>query len=192
MTIYLVGLGIFFVTHLYTAFRSRVPDRDFREKIGFLPYMALYSVLALTGLVLMVKGFAMARPSPELYHPPSWGRHANMGVMLFAMIALASTYVPTGYIKKTLKHPMLVSVKLWALGHLLANGELNSVLLFGSFLVYAILSRIAAKRRGDEGPGPDVTPALLGDILAVVIGIAAYMAFILWLHPALIGVAVSA
>ncbi len=192
MTLYLAGLFIFFVTHVYSAFRSREAGRDMREKIGFGPYMAIYSLAALVGLVLMIKGFGATTPSEILYVAPSWGRHANMALMLLAMISLVATYVPTGYIKKTLKHPMLVAVKLWAFGHLLANGELNSVLLFGSFLAYAVLARIAAKRRGDNRPAPDVKPDLFGDMIAIVVGAGVYAALVYWLHPVLFGVPVLA
>ena len=192
MTIYIAGLLIFFGTHVYTAFRSREPGKDLREKIGFGRYMGLYSIAALVGLGLMIWGFGASRPSSELYAAPAWGRHANMALMLLSLIALVATYVPTGYIKKTLKHPMLVAVKLWAFGHLLANGELNSVLLFGSFLGYAILAWIAAKRRGDNGPEPDVTPDVLGDIIALVVGAGVYAGLVYWLHPVLFGVPVLA
>ncbi len=190
MTIYITGLVVFFATHLFTALRSRAPDRDLRKRMGYVPFMAIYSLFAIAGLVLMIKGFGMLRPSPELYTPPAWGRHANMALMLISLILLVSTYVPTGYIKKTVKHPMLAAVKLWAFGHLLANGELNSVLLFGSFLAYAVIARIAAKRRGDNGPGPEVTPDLLGDIIAVAAGAGAYAAFVYWLHPIIFDVPV--
>jgi uncharacterized membrane protein len=84
---------------------------------------------------------------------------------------------------------MLLAVKIWAFGHLLANGELNSVLLFGSFLVYGVLDRIAVKKRGDNGPGPDAAVNIMGDLGAVVVGLGVYAAILLWLHPVLFGVA---
>jgi uncharacterized membrane protein len=96
--------------------------------------------------------------------------------------------MPTGHIKKAVKHPMLLAVKIWATGHLLANGELNSVLLFGSFLAYGVLDRIAVKKRGDNGPGPDVKANVMGDVGAVVVGLGAYAAIAHWLHPILFGV----
>lgn len=190
MTFYIAGLVIFFGTHVFTAFRSRAPGHDLREKIGFGRYMGLYSIAALAGFALIIWGFMATRPSDILYTAPSWGRHANMALMLISLVLLVSAYVPTGYIKKFAQHPMLAAVKIWAFGHLLANGELNSVLLFGAFLVYAVLARIAVKRRGDNGPGPDVTPDLLGDIIAVVVGVGVYAALVYGLHLILFGVPV--
>ncbi|MFN4024835.1 MAG: NnrU family protein [Hyphomonas sp.] len=188
--IYLIlGLVIFFGTHLFSALRSREPGRDIKAKLGAGPYMGLYSLVAIAGFVLIVWGYGAARPAPILYVPPVWMAHLNLVLMLPAMILLAAAYTPTGRIRKAVKHPMLAAVKIWALGHLLANGELNSVLLFGSFLAYGVIDRIAVKKRGDIGPGPDAPVSAMGDLTAVVIGTAAYAAILLWLHPILFGVA---
>jgi uncharacterized membrane protein len=188
--IYLVlGLVLFFGTHLFSAVRSRAPGKDLRVKMGQGPYMGLYSLLSLAGFALIIWGYGAARPAPVLYSPPSYFAHINMGLMIFAMIFLAAAYMPTGRIKKAVKHPMLLAVKIWAFGHLLANGELNSVLLFGSFLAYGVIDRIAVKRRGDNGPGPDAPVNVMGDVGAVVVGLVAYAAIVHWLHPILFGVA---
>ena len=188
MTYLILGLIIFFGAHLFTSFRSRAPGRDIKAKLGYGPYMGLYSLVSVIGLGLIVWGFGAARPAPVLYVPPTGLAHLNLALMLPAMILLAAAYTPTGRIKKAVKHPMLVAVKIWALGHLLANGELNSVLLFGSFLAYGVIDRIAVKKRGDNGPGPDAAVSAMGDIAAVLIGAGAYAALLLWLHPILIGV----
>ena len=103
------------------------------------------------------------------------------------MPILVAAYVPAGYIKKTLKHPMLVAVKVWALGHLLANGELNSILLFGSFLAYGVFDRIMLKKRGDNGLPPDAKVSVMGDVLAVLIGLIIWGAMIFGLHEILFG-----
>lgn len=187
MTLYLTGLGVFFATHLYTSLRSRAPGRDMRERLGMGPYMGLYSLLALGGFVLLVMGYGRADAMTQLYEAPVWGRHLNYLLMPIAMIILVATYVPTGHIKKALKHPMLVAVKLWAVGHLLANGELRAVLLFGAFLIYAVIARIAAKRRGDNGPGPDIAANAMGDVIAVVVGLGVSAALIFGLHGTLFG-----
>lgn len=184
----IIGLVIFFGTHLFSAYRSREPGKDIRERMGQGPYMGLYSLVSAVGLALIVWGYGAARPAPVLYVPPSWFAHISMGLMLFAMVFLAAAYMPTGHIKKAVKHPMLLAVKIWAFGHLLANGELNSVLLFGSFLAYGVLDRIAVKRRGDNGPGRDVAANVIGDVGALVVGLGAYAAIALWLHPILFGV----
>ncbi len=108
--------------------------------------------------------------------------------MWFAFIALAATYSPAGKIKAALRHPMLVSVKAWALAHLLANGDLGALVLFGAFLVWAVYDRIAVKRRGNAGALPVPAPTR-GDAIAIVVGTAAFLAMF-WLHSRLIGVAI--
>lgn len=185
----ILGLVIFFGAHLFSAFRPRAPGKDLKVKLGYGPYMGLYSLVSIAGFVLIIWGFGAARPAPILYQPPVWMAHLNLVLMLPAMILLAAAYAPAGRIKKAAKHPMLAAVKIWALGHLLANGELNSVLLFGSFLAYGVIDRIAVKKRGDIGPGPDAPVSAMGDAAALVIGTAAYGAILLWLHPILFGVA---
>lgn len=187
MTYLIAGIVLFFGSHLFSAFRSREPGRDLKQKLGYGPYMGLYSLVAIAGLVLIVIGYDAMRPSVIVWMPPAWLKHLNIVIQLFAFVILATAYLPTGYIKKTLKHPMLVAVKLWAVGHLLANGELNSIILFGSFLAYAVIDRIAVKKRGDHGPAADVKPQLLTDGLALVIGGGAWFAILYWLHPVLFG-----
>jgi uncharacterized membrane protein len=186
----IAGLVLFFGAHLFSAFRSRAPGKDLRQRMGYGPYMGLYSLVALIGFGLIIYGYDVARWMGSLYFAPSWGRHLNMTLMLPAMIFLVAAYLPAGRIKKTLKHPMLVAVKLWALGHLLANGEWNSVILFTSFLAYAVIDRIAVKKRGDNGPPAEVATSNLGDIGALVIGAGVYLAFLFHLHEFLIGVSV--
>lgn len=187
MTYLILGLIVFFGTHLFSAFRSREPGKDLKARLGYGPYMGIYSLVSIAGFVLIIWGFGAARPSPILYTPPVWLAHINLVLMLAAMILLAAAYLPTGRIKKAVKHPMLAAVKIWAFGHLLANGELNSVLLFGSFLAYGVIDRIAVKKRGDIGPGPDAPVSAMGDVGAIVIGAAAYAAILYWLHPILFG-----
>ncbi len=184
----ILGLVIFFGSHLFSAYRSREPGKDLREKMGQGPYMGLYSLVSAVGLGLIIWGYGAARGGPILYSPPPGLAHINLLLMAFAMIFLAAAYMPTGHIKKAVKHPMLLAVKVWAFGHLLANGELNSVLLFGSFLAYGVLDRIAVKKRGDNGPGPDAAVKVVGDVGAVVVGLGAYAAILLWLHAVLFGV----
>ena len=190
MVFLIIGLVLFFGAHFYTTFRSRDAVHDIKHRMGAGPYMGLYSVVALIGLVLIVYGFDAARPSTVLWSPPVWTRHLNMLLTLPALILLVAAYTPTGHIKKAVRHPMLAGVKLWALGHLLANGELNSLLLFGSFLAYGVIDRIALKKRGDNGPPKSVPAKGLGDVMAVVIGVGAWVAIAFWLHPILFGVAV--
>ena len=177
MLIFIIGLVIFFGVHVFSAFRSRAPGKDLREKMGYGPFMGLYSGLSLIGFVLIIYGFGATR-----------AQHLNLLLMVPALILLVASQVPAGYIKKATKHPTLVAVKIWALGHLLANGELNSVILFGSFLAYAVFDRIMVKKRGDNGPGPDVTLNPTMDGVSVAVGLAAWAALAFWLHPVLFGV----
>lgn len=190
MGLMLAGLALFFGAHLFTTFRSREPGKDLRQKLGYMPYMGLYSLVAVAGFVLIVMGFGAMRPAEILYTPPIWGRHLNYILIPLALIALLAAYLPAGQIKKTLKHPMLVAVKLWAFGHLLANGDVASLLLFGSFLAYAVIDRIVLKRRGDDGPPDGTIASPLADVSAVVIGLGVAAAIVLWLHPILFGVAI--
>jgi len=187
MTLLLAGLIIFFAAHLYSAFRSRSPGQDIKERLGEKPYMGLYSLVSLVGFVLIIIGYGAMRPSSVLYTAPEWGRMLNLTLMPFVLIIFVSSQMPAGYVKKFFKHPMLVSVKLWAILHLLSNGELNSVLLFGAFLVYATIDRIAVKRRADMGAAVAV-PTVKWDIIALIVGIGVYIAFVLGLHTILIGV----
>ncbi|MEL7109241.1 MAG: NnrU family protein [Pseudomonadota bacterium] len=188
MTLFLTGLVIFFGLHFYSAVRSRAPEKDLKVRLGYGPFMGIYSLISLIGLVLIVYGFGGARAAGVLYTPPTWMAHINLVLTLPAMILLVASQVPAGRIKKATKHPMLLAIKLWALGHLLANGEVNSVILFGSFLGFAIFDRIMVKRRGDLGPGDDVALKGSMDVVAIGVGVIVWAALAFWLHPILFGV----
>ena len=188
MTLFLIGLALFFGLHIYSGLRTRVPERDIKLRLGYGPYMGLYSLISIIGFVMIVYGFGATRGAGVLYTPPTALAHINLLLTIPAMILLVASQVPAGFIKKATKHPMLLAVKLWALGHLLANGELNSVLLFGSFLAYAIFDRIMVKRRGDNGPGSSATLSPAMDGVAVIGGLGLWAAIALWLHPILFGV----
>lgn len=188
MIILITGLAVFFGLHLYSAVRSREPGKDIKERLGYGPYMGLYSLVSIASFVLIVYGFGAARGAGVIYTPPTWLGHVNLVLTIPALILLVASQVPAGHIKKATKHPMLLAVKLWALGHLLANGELNSVLLFGSFLAFAVFDRIMVKRRGDNGPGPDAALNPMMDVISIVVGLGVWAALALWLHPVLFGV----
>ncbi len=188
MAYLIAGLVVFFGAHLYSALRSREAGAGLVGKLGAGPYRGLYSIVSLVGFGLIIYGFGQARPSPIIYSPPVWTQHINMLLMVFAMVLIVASNFPAGYIKKATKHPMLVAIKLWALGHLLANGELNSLLLFGAFLAFAVFDRIAMKKRGDNGPTGEVSA--MWDVVSVVLGLGAYVAFMMYLHPILFGVSV--
>ena len=182
-----LGLVIFIGGHVFTTLRSR--RGALIERTGEGAYKGLYSLVALVGLALIVHGFGAYRSGGyiDVWNPPTFLRHLVLLLMWPAMVALVATYSP-GLIKAKLKHPMLVAVKIWALAHLLANGDLGSILLFGSFLAWAVYARIAAKRRGAPMLPAD-TPFGRGDVIALVVGTIAYLARI-FAHPYVIGVPV--
>lgn len=185
MTLLIVGLMVFLGVHTLTTLR---PTRAvLLGRLGEGAYKGLYSLVAAVGLVLIVWGFGQYRATGyvQLWQPPAIFHEVAKVLMWFAFVALAATYAPLGKIKSTLRHPMLVAVKTWALAHLLANGDLGALVLFGAFLAWAVYDRIAVKRRGDSGAPPADFTA--GDAIAIVAGSVAYAAMY-WLHPWLIGV----
>lgn len=182
---FFAGLAVFFGAHLYSTYRARGPDaRPFGLPRG--PYMGLYSLVSIAGFAAMVWGYAYLKPWIPVWDPPLWTRHVSLALMPFAVVLLVSAYVPTGYIKKAVRHPMLTAVKIWAVSHLLANGDLAGIILFGSFLVYAVLDRIALKRRGDVGAA-NAKATVLGDMIALAVGGAIYALIVVYLHPVLFG-----
>ena len=187
MTIMIIGLAVFLLGHsiqmaprLHAALQAR---------LGKGVYRGIYSVIAVVGIALVIEGFGRYRADGMIpvWDPPTGMKHLTLLLMLFAFIALAASQLPRGYIKARLKHPMLVGVKAWAFGHLLANGDLGSMILFGSVLAWAVINRISFRWRPVTAEPPQ--PRIFGDILAVVIGLLAYGAM-LALHPILIGVSV--
>ena len=179
----IAGLVLFLGVHLFSSLR---PVRArLIAKLGEGAYKGLYSLLALAGFGLIAAGMGKA-PSIELWEPPAWGRDAAIWSMPFALILLAAAFVP-GNLKRFTAHPMLWAVKLWALAHLVANGDLAGVLLFGGFGVYALYAMWSQNRRGAR-PTP-TRRAIAGDIGAVVVGLIAY-GLLMKFHPNLFGVAV--
>jgi len=183
MTILILGLIIFLGVHLLPTFSS-VRTRLVR-KFGEKRYKRLYSLVAATGLIVIIVGMVY-RDFVQLWIPPVWGRHAAMTLMLPAIILLTAADVPSN-IKRFIRHPMLWGVTLWASAHLLANGDLASLLLFGSFGSYALFDMWSANRRGYE-KSTRVYPTSK-DMKLVLIGIAVYGA-IIFVHPYVIGVPV--
>jgi uncharacterized membrane protein len=188
MSILILGLVLFLGIHVFTTLRA--PRAALIGRIGEGPYKGLYSLVAAVGLVLIIWGFSRYRSAGyiQMWNPPFAIFHPIALVLLwFAVVALTATYAPPSRIKSILRHPMLVAVKAWALSHLLVNGDLGSMLLFGSLLVWAVYDRISVKRRDDTG-APVVASFGRNDAIVVVIGTIAYLA-IMWLHESLIGVA---
>ncbi|MGO9674586.1 MAG: NnrU family protein [Methylocella sp.] len=186
MLILALGIAVLLGAHVLTTFRET--RTRLIEQIGFGPYRIAYSLASIVGFVLIVWGFSRYRADGliPVWNPPVWARHITIALMWFAFVALAAMNPAPSRIRGWLRHPMLVAIKIWALAHLLANGDAGGMLLFGSFLAFAIYDRIAVKRRGDLG-APPVKSFTRADAITLGAGTAAYIAMIL-LHPVLIGV----
>lgn len=188
MTMLTAGLVLFLGVHALTTLREA--RAAMIARIGEGPYKGLYSLVSAAGLVLIVWGFARYRGTGyvQVWDPPAWLHPITLILMWISFVALTAAYAPAGKIKGMLRHPMLVGVKAWALAHLLVNGDLGSIVLFGAFLAWAVYDRIAVNRRGDPGAAPSGLTS--GDAISLAVGSAAYAAMF-WLHPWLIGVAIT-
>ena len=193
MALLIAGLVLFLGIHtlpMVPATRNGLVSR-----LGETGYKGLFTLLSFVGLGLIVYGYGVARfeGAPVLYEPPFWLRHVTMLFMIPVFIFLVAAYVPSR-IKTTLKHPMLVAVKLWAFAHLIANGDLASVLLFGGFLAWAVADRISVKRRGPGagqiGALASAKPGKYSDLVVILLGLVLYGLFVWKLHALLIGVPV--
>lgn len=188
MIVLILGLVLFLGVHAFTMRRT---SRDaLVARLGDARYKLAYTVVSGIGLVLIIYGFGLYRRTGwvDVWTPPVWTRHLALLLVWPAFVCFVAAYVPSR-IRTALKHPMLAGVKLWATAHLLANGDLGSILLFGSFLAWAVAARISLKRR----PGATIPPAPaspVGDVAVIVVGTAAWFIFARWLHPMWIGVAV--
>lgn len=187
MVMLLSGLVIFFGVHAVPM--SPVLRERLSLTLGQVGYQALFGLLSLAGLLLIVWGYEAAQPYNQIiWSPPVWTQHLATLLMLPAFVAISATYIPSN-IRTVLKHPMLVAIKLWAFAHLIANGDLISMILFGSFLAYGVVDRISVKRRGALGPLGEAKGGIAGDLTAAVVGIGAYLFFLLYGHAWLFGVA---
>jgi len=194
MLILVLGLVLFLGTHAFTM--ARGPRSAAIAKLGENGYKIAYSLASLAGIVLVSIGYGEYRASGyiQVWNPPTWTAHISLLLMVFAFILFVATYLP-GHIKAKAKHPMLAAVKIWALAHFLANGDLGSIILFAAFLAWAVAARISLKRRAVSPLAPAQAIAVpqggwRNDAIAVVVGLVAYVAFAFWLHPVLIGVPV--
>lgn len=188
MSLLILGLVLFLGVHSIRIFADPWRER-LVARMGELPFKGVYGLISLIGLVLIVVGYGQARLDPVvLYQPPEFLRHVAMLLMLIVFPGLLAAYLP-GRIQQVLAHPMLVAVKAWALAHLLVNGTLADVLLFGGFLVWAVADRISFKYRG-PGSAPQLPKTALNDVIVIVGGLAVYLLFVFRLHPLLFGVPV--
>ena len=188
MTILILGLIIFLGMH---SIRIVADERRtaLRARFGELGWKAGYALVSLLGFALIIHGYGLARQAPlVLWLPPIPMRHIAALLTAIAFVLLAAAYVPRNRIKSSLHHPMLLGVKVWALAHLLANGNLADVILFGSFLVWAILCFRASRQR-DRAQATRYAAGTMGGTLATLaVGLVAWALFAMGLHYALIGV----
>lgn len=188
MSALILGLLIFLGVHSLRIFADDWRTRQL-TRLGEMRWKGLYTLVSLVGFGLLCWGFGLARQQPVLlYAPPLALRHLNALFTLLAFVLVAAAYVPRNHLKAKFGHPMLLGVKTWAFGHLLATGMLHDVVVFGAFLLWAVVLFIVSRRR-DRRTGM-VYPAgtLAGDAIVAVAGVVAWIAFAFWLHLWLIGV----
>lgn len=186
MTILLAGLILFLGVHSISIVKEPLRDRA-AVRLGEQTWQGLYGVVAIVGFALIVWGYGLARQDPfVVYAPPLWLRHVSLLLLLPVFPLLLAAYLP-GRIKQAVGHPMLAATKIWAFAHLLANGMLHDLVLFGAFLVWAIADRVSLKRRQPR-PVPGAPPSRFNDVIAVVVGLGLYAWFLFQGHAWLFGV----
>jgi uncharacterized membrane protein len=188
MIMLLMGLALFIGAHTFATFRA---DRAaVIEQVGENRYKGLFSLVAGVGLVLIIWGFILYRREGyiSVWEPPVWMRHVAILIMWFSFVMLAASHAKGGRIRGWLRHPMLNALKAWAFAHLLANGDLGSIILFGTLLIWAVYDRIALKWRGDVG-AVRIDHFTRADAIVLVVGTVLWIAMI-FAHPWLIGVSV--
>jgi uncharacterized membrane protein len=187
LAILILGLIVYIAPHVFVTRREARAAAVAR--LGEWPYKGLFSLISIIGVILIGWGFARYRASGYIpvWSPPDWTRHVAVALMWPAIVFFVAAYIP-GNIKRTLKHPMLVGVKLWAFAHLLANGDLGSIILFGGILAWAVFDRISLKHRTDPGAPPIPVGGWGNDVAAVIVGTLVYLALGFLFHPLVIGV----
>lgn len=189
MSLLVIGLILFLGIHSVSIFAPAWRDAQVARR-GERAWKGMYALASLAGLLLLIYGYGLARQAPVvLYSPPTALRHLTLLLMLPVFPLLFAAYLP-GRIQRAARHPMLLAVKIWATAHLLANGTLADVLLFGGFLAWAVADRISVKRRTLPRSVPGAPPAPMNDAIAVAGGLVVYVGFLFWVHTWLIGVPV--
>lgn len=188
MSVLIIGLALFLGIHSLRIFAGDWRDAQL-ARLGELRWKGVYSLLSAIGLGLIIWGYGLARlESPVLWAAPVWARHVAALLTLPAFILLVAAYIPGSHIKAAVGHPMVAGVKLWALAHLLANGKLAAVLLFGAFLVWAVACFASARRRDRIAARSYPVLGWSRDAIVVVIGSLAWVGFAIYGHAWLIGV----
>ncbi|MCW8859394.1 MAG: NnrU family protein [Deltaproteobacteria bacterium] len=186
MSLVVTGLILFFGVHSISILNDPWRER-MSNKLGIWPWKGLYSLVSIIGFVLLIQGYGLARFDSEfLYLPAPWLKHLTMLLMIPVFPLLLATYLP-GKISAFVRHPMLLATILWAFSHLLVNGRLIDILLFGSFFVWAVLDLVSMGRRAQR-PLPGAPDSKVNDFVALIGGLALYAVFVGGLHAVLIGV----
>ncbi|MGA2552356.1 MAG: NnrU family protein [Burkholderiaceae bacterium] len=188
MGLFLLGLVVFLGVH-----STKIAAPDWRQsmiaRFGLGTWKGLYSLVSIVGFVALVYGFGLARQdSVVVWSPPLFMRHVTALFTLVAFIFFVAAYVPRNSLKFRFGHPMLLSVKIWAVGHLLANGTLADIILFGAFLVWAVIAFVFERRRDRTAGVTYPAGTTRGNVLTIAIGLVAFLVFAFYLHRLLIGV----
>jgi uncharacterized membrane protein len=188
MLVLVLGLVIFLASH-----SVRILAEDWRQgmiaRLGEGPWKGLYSLVSIVGLVLVIWGYGLARPtSPFLYEPPVWLKHIAVLLNLFAFILLGAFIAPAGRLKARLGHPMILAVKTWAIAHLLANGRVADLVLFGAILAWSIADYAASRRRARALGTVYIAGPARNDAIAIVVGVVIWAALLWRVHAWITGV----
>lgn len=189
LAILILGLVVFLGAHVFVSLRNE--RAEIIARFGESNYKIAFSVISAIGILLIAWGFSVYRASEwvNVWYPPVWTRHLAALMIWPAMILFVAAYA-RGNIYKKLKHPLLAATKLWAFAHLIANGDLGSIILFGSILIWAVYDRISLKRRTDAGGPPIPVGGTHADVIAVVGGSVLYVLLATIFHRYVIGVPV--
>lgn len=191
MLLLIIGLATFFAIHLLPT------NRPLREvlvrRLGYWGYMAFFSILSLASFALIVIGYHKLQlhpgKNPLLWSAPEAARHLALGGVLLAAVLLVAAFIPSR-IGKLVKQPASLALLIWATVHAIVNGDLGSLVMFGTFIAYALVSLRAARGRQKGSTGAGQPASMLNDLAVVLLGVALYYLFVRWGHPALIGVVV--
>lgn len=188
LTVLVIGLAIFIANHLFVTFRGARATAI--RRLGKPVYHTLFGIVSLVGLALIVWGFADYRATAwtQVWTPPAFMHHITIGLMLIASILIAAYLIPS-HIKARARHPLLAAVKVWAFAHLLSNGDLGSMIMFGALLAWAVYAFVTAKTRTDVTL-PVAPRGWKNDVAVLIAGIAIFLALGYWFHPHVIGVPV--
>ncbi len=186
LAVLIIGLVVFVATHVFVT--RREARAALIARIGLSPYRGLFSLVAIVGVALIVWGFAHTGYTP-VWTPPLWMRHVTVALVWPAIVLMTAAYI-RGDIYRRLKHPFLAGVKLWAFAHLLSNGDLGGIILFGTILAWAVFDRISLKHRADAGAPAIPIGGRRNDVIAIVVGTLIYLALGFFFHPLFIGIPV--